>query len=138
MPKASSSPAIVPTNASCGRSGSTGLGGAGGGTYGATTGGGGGRREGEKIGRSRVIDKSLIGIAQSGFPLVARSSTPRAADGPPPLPASTDMVSTGSATAVEPIATAATIPSTIDPMADAGLSLDTIISHLAIDRRLKA
>src|SRR5579871_1354320 len=45
----------------------------------ACAGGGGGRRDGEKIGRSRVIDNCLSGSAHSGFPDGASASWVRAA-----------------------------------------------------------
>jgi hypothetical protein len=63
----------VPTNDTEGRSNSGGF--TGGRTVtGATwvgVGGGGGRREGEKIGRSRVLDNSVSGSPHNGFPAVA-------------------------------------------------------------------
>src|SRR5215831_12969568 len=77
-------PRIVPSNVIGGRSGSFG-GGARTATGATKVGvaGGGGRREGEKIGRSRVIDNCLSGSAQSGFPagggLSAAASRDRAA-----------------------------------------------------------
>ena len=53
-------------------------GGGGGGTYGAaTTAGGGGRRDGEKIGRSRVADSDVKGSDQSGFPGARRRGRDR-------------------------------------------------------------
>ena len=64
-----SSPATVPTNTSGGFSGSAGLAGS---TGLAMTGGAatiGGRREGEKIGRSRVIDNLDSGMAKTGLPM---------------------------------------------------------------------
>jgi len=73
MPKLSLSPATVPTNAKGGRST---RGGDGGGADGAATVtgicAGGGRRDGEKIGRSRVLDSVASGIAQSGLALSGR------------------------------------------------------------------
>jgi len=42
--------------------------------------GGGGRREGEKTGRSRVIDNCLSGSAQSGFPADGGRSTAASGD----------------------------------------------------------
>ncbi|MGA7681763.1 MAG: hypothetical protein WCA54_16470 [Pseudolabrys sp.] len=64
-----SSPATVPTNTSGGFSGSAGLAGSTGlaMTCGAATMGG--RREGEKIGRSRVIDNLDSGMAKTGLPM---------------------------------------------------------------------
>jgi hypothetical protein len=75
MPTLTVLPATTPNSVSRGRSGSGGSaggGGGGGGTYGAaTTAGGGGRRDGEKIGRSRVADSDVKGSDQSGFPELA-------------------------------------------------------------------
>src|SRR5713101_3411660 len=65
---------MVPTRVSCGRSGSLGLGTAA--TFGIAAGataGGGGRRDGEKIGRSRVMGNCESGIAHNGLALNARS-----------------------------------------------------------------
>src|SRR5229473_7150605 len=70
-----SSPAMVPTSESCGRSARGGFGG-GDGAFATGTeaiAAGGGRREDEKIGRSRVFDKLASGIAQSGLALGTRS-----------------------------------------------------------------
>src|SRR5215471_17740643 len=84
-PMLSALPRIVPSNVIVGRSGSTGFGGVRTATGATKVGvaGGGGRREGEKIGRSRVIDNCLSGSAQSGFPagggLSAAASRDRAA-----------------------------------------------------------
>src|ERR1700677_2743396 len=61
MPKLSSSPAMVPTKASDGRSASRGFG------------DGGCRRDAEKIGRSRVVDNVVSGNAHSGLALAGRS-----------------------------------------------------------------
>src|SRR5579872_1516397 len=79
MPNLASSPAIVPTKESCGCSGSFGFGGAiAFATVTVDCGGGvGGRRKGRKIGRSRVTENCLTGIAHSGLALSGRS-----ADGP--------------------------------------------------------
>ena len=68
---------MVPTSVSCGCSTRTGLGRGGGA---ATTGvgataGGGGRREGEKIGRSRVVASVASGIAHKGLALRTRSGS---------------------------------------------------------------
>lgn len=65
----------MPTSDSGGRSIRGGLGGGGGDLVAgaAATAGGGGRRDGEKIGRSRVFDKEASGIAHSGLALTARS-----------------------------------------------------------------
>jgi hypothetical protein len=60
------SPATVPTNVSGGRSGSVGSGGI---AMAGRTGRSGGRREGEKIGRSRVIDNLERGTAQTALPI---------------------------------------------------------------------
>jgi len=65
---------MVPTRVSWGRSGSLGLGTAA--TFGIAAGataGGGGRRDGEKIGRSRVMGNCESGIAHNGLALSARS-----------------------------------------------------------------
>src|SRR5579871_847975 len=74
IPMLCSSPATVPTSESSGRSM---RGGFGGGdrscNTGAATAGGGGRRDGEKIGLSRVLDKLLSGVSQSGLGLSVRS-----------------------------------------------------------------
>src|SRR5689334_25443136 len=66
---------MVPTSRSCGRSARCGLGGGGGSRAGGVdaTAGGGGRRDGEKIGRSRVFDRRASGISQSGLALGVRS-----------------------------------------------------------------
>ena len=63
-------PIAVPTSVRSGRSGSANLGAAAGAsaTRGATTGGAGGRRDTEKIGRSRVAERALMGVPQSGLP----------------------------------------------------------------------
>src|ERR1700748_1691009 len=75
MPNLASSPEIVPTRASCGCSGSFRFGGA---TTLATVtvdgGGAGGRRDGRKIGRSRVTVNCLSGIPHSGLALSGRSA----------------------------------------------------------------
>src|ERR1700688_962810 len=65
---------MVPTRASCGTSGSL-LRPVGALTIAdsAATAAGGGRRDGEKIGRSRVVDNCVNGIAHSGLALSARS-----------------------------------------------------------------
>ena len=66
---------MVPTRLSCGRSGSLGFGTAI--ALGATTGataGAGGRREGEKIGRSRVTCNCASGMAHNGLALGVRSA----------------------------------------------------------------
>src|SRR6516225_3641240 len=65
---------IVPTRVSNGWLGSVGVGSCGGstGTEAATSVGAGGRREGEKMGRSRVADNELSGIPQRGFPVCGR------------------------------------------------------------------
>lgn len=65
----------MPTNDNGGRSIRGGLGCGGGGLVAGTaaTAGGGGRRDGEKIGRSRVFDKEVSGTAHSGLALTARS-----------------------------------------------------------------
>jgi hypothetical protein len=63
---------MVPTSASCGRSTRAGFGAGGALASGNTVAGGGGRRDDEKIGRSRVLDKVASGIAQSGLALGAR------------------------------------------------------------------
>jgi hypothetical protein len=60
------SPTMVPTSVRGGRSGLGGTGGAGFATV--ATSGAGGCRDGEKIGRSRVADKSASGTAHSGLP----------------------------------------------------------------------
>jgi hypothetical protein len=67
---------MVPTSESCGRSARGGFGGGGGAFATGTdaTAGGGGRRDDEKIGRSRVLDKFASGIAQSGLALGVRSA----------------------------------------------------------------
>jgi hypothetical protein len=75
MPKLCSLPATVP---SCGRSALTGFGRGGSAAAtgtGATAGGGGGRREGEKIGRSRVVASVASGIVHRGLALLARSGS---------------------------------------------------------------
>jgi hypothetical protein len=74
------SPAMVPSSANDGCSGGGGGGGAAtGGTNGRlATIGGGGRREGEKIGRSRVLANCFNGIAHNGFPLAACGAVERA------------------------------------------------------------
>src|ERR1700686_5287802 len=67
---------MVPTKESGGRSGSRGLGAAA--TFGTTAGataGAGGRRDDEKIGRSRVPDNAVSGMAHNGLALSARSGT---------------------------------------------------------------
>jgi hypothetical protein len=76
MPKLCSLPATVPTSASCGRSALTGFG-RGGGAAATGTGAtaGGGRREGEKIGRSRVVASVASGIVHRGLALLARSGS---------------------------------------------------------------
>src|SRR5215510_14217111 len=81
IPMLWSSPLTVPTSESC-SSGSGGRGGFGGafGTDAVTAGGGGGRRDGEKIGRSRVFDNVASGIAQSGLPLIVPSRLLRGPD----------------------------------------------------------
>src|ERR1700722_12722331 len=84
MPNLVSSPEIVPTSESCGCSGSFGLGGAT--TFATVTadaGGAGGRRDGKKIGRSRVTVNCLSGLPHSGLALSGRSATeaPPGADG---------------------------------------------------------
>src|ERR1700722_9407056 len=80
MPNLASSPEMVPTRESCGCSGSFGLGGA---TTFATVmadgGGAGGRRDGRKIGRSRVTLNCFTGVPHSGLALSGRS----AAEAPP-------------------------------------------------------
>jgi hypothetical protein len=60
---------------SCGRSALTGFGRGGGAAATGTgaTAGGGGRREGEKIGRSRVVASVASGIVHRGLALLARS-----------------------------------------------------------------
>src|ERR1700716_2323076 len=76
MPNPSSPLAIVPTKESGGRSGSFGLDPAATfGTAAGATAGGGGRRDDEKIGRSRVPDNAVRGIAHNGLALSARSGT---------------------------------------------------------------
>jgi hypothetical protein len=65
----------VPTSDNCGCSIRGDFGG--GGALTTATGtslGGGGRRDGEKIGRSRVFDKVVSGMAHSGLALMARSA----------------------------------------------------------------
>src|SRR5713101_2861949 len=70
-----SSPAMVPTSESCGRSARGGFGGGGGAFATGTdaTAAGGGRLDDEKIGRSRVFDNVASGIGQSGLALGVRS-----------------------------------------------------------------
>src|SRR5258706_14428664 len=76
MPNPSSPLAIVPTKESGGRSGSFGLDTAATfGTAAGATAGGGGRRDDEKIGRSRVPDNAVRGMAHNGLALSARSGT---------------------------------------------------------------
>src|SRR5579862_8888509 len=73
MPNLSSSPVIVPTSDNGGCSGSFGLGTT---TFATVTvdgGGAGGRRDGRKIGRSRVTVNCLSGIPHSGLALSGRS-----------------------------------------------------------------
>src|SRR5580692_5190628 len=75
MPNLASSPEMVPTRESCGCSGSFGFGGAT--TFATVTidaAGAGGRRDGKKIGRSRVTENCLSGIAHSGLALRGRSA----------------------------------------------------------------
>ena len=73
---------MVPTRESCGCSGSFGLGGTiAFATVTAEAGGAGGRRDGRKIGRSRVTENCLIGIAHSGLALSARSAGAPGFDG---------------------------------------------------------
>src|SRR5579863_7051516 len=65
-------PTMVPTSVSGGWSGSVGLGGGACPAIGAAaTAGAIGRRDGENRGRSRVMDKTLSGTAQSGLPASA-------------------------------------------------------------------
>src|ERR1700723_1657344 len=75
MPNLVSSPEMVPTRESCACSGSVGFGGA---TPFATVttdaAGAGGRRDGRKIGRSRVTENCLSGISHSGLALSVRSA----------------------------------------------------------------
>src|ERR1700726_1709300 len=67
---------MVPTKESGGRSGSRGLGTAATfGTAAGATAGAGGRRDDEKIGRSRVPDNAVSGMAHNGLALSARSGT---------------------------------------------------------------
>src|SRR5579863_8234742 len=92
---------MVPTKESCGRSGSFGLGRAA--TLGAKTGataGAGGRRDGEKIGRSRVAENWASGMAQSGLALSARSAVGAAGAG------GTTTCTTAAAGSVQPDAAA--------------------------------
>src|SRR5882724_9399054 len=74
MPKLSSSLAMVPTRDNCGGAISFFRGG-GGDLTGAcsATAGGGGRLDGEKIGRSRVTDNCVSGMAHNGLALGVRS-----------------------------------------------------------------
>src|SRR6516225_11473776 len=73
---------MVPTSDSCGRSTRGGIGGGGSFATGiATTAGGGGRRDGEKIGRSRVPDRLVSGISHSGLALIVRSGAGGGASG---------------------------------------------------------
>src|SRR5581483_1060715 len=82
MPNFSSSPEMVPTRETCGRSGSLGFGTTiAFGTTAVVTGGAGGRRDGRKIGRSRVVENCLSGMAQSGLALKVRSGGGAAAGG---------------------------------------------------------
>ena len=60
---------MVPTSESCGRSTRAGFGAGGVVASADTVAGGAGRRDEEKIGRSRVLDKVASGIAQSGLAL---------------------------------------------------------------------
>jgi hypothetical protein len=77
------SPITVPSSTSGGRSASGGGVGLGGEAVGAAiTGGGGGRRDGEKIGRSRVADKALNGTAHKGLPTGAFEAASAVALGP--------------------------------------------------------
>src|SRR4030081_3659526 len=74
MPNPSSPLAIVPTKESGVRSGSFGLDTAATfGTAAGATAGTGGRRDDEKIGRSRVPDNAVRGMAHSGLALSTRS-----------------------------------------------------------------
>src|SRR6202043_2433174 len=73
---------MVPTKESGGRSGSRGLGTAATfGTAAGATAGGIGRRDDEKIGRSRVPDNALRGIAHNGLSLSGRSGAGAGAAG---------------------------------------------------------
>src|SRR3984957_20100580 len=74
MPNLASSPEIVPTSESCGCSGSFGLGTQTFATVTIDVGGVGGRRDGRKIGRSRVTENCLSGISHSGLALSVRSA----------------------------------------------------------------
>src|ERR1700733_1961557 len=74
MPNLASSPEMVPTRESCGCSGSFGLGTTTFATVTIDAGGPGARRDGRKIGRSRVTLKCFTGIPHSGLALSGRSA----------------------------------------------------------------
>jgi hypothetical protein len=76
MPMFWSLPVTVPTRVHCGRSSGGSFGGGGSAfATGTATAGSGGLRDGEKIGRSRVLDKVTRGIAHIGLALGARSGS---------------------------------------------------------------